>query len=183
MRLILAFRAFFLVLFNSEIAESVRKALDGETGAVKETPAETPRPIEPPRPVQPPPPARSEALTLLATLQREARFVDFIKEPLDEYEDAQIGAAARDVHRDCGKVLERLFAIRPLLDQPENATIEVPANFDATRYRLTGNVGGGKAVTGQLTHHGWQATICELPAWTGGADSALVVAPAEIEVK
>jgi hypothetical protein len=47
---------------------------------------------------------RSEALTLLATLQREARFVDFIKESLEGYSDAQIGAVARDVHRDCGKV-------------------------------------------------------------------------------
>ena len=60
----------------------------------------------------PPKPARSEAVTLLAALQREARFVDFIKEPLDGYSDAQIGAAARDVHRDCGKVLDRLLAIR-----------------------------------------------------------------------
>jgi hypothetical protein len=47
-------------------------------------------------------PARSEALNLLAAMQREARFVDFIREPLDGYSDAQIGAAARTVHRDCG---------------------------------------------------------------------------------
>ena len=64
---------------------------------------------------KPPKAARSEAITLLATLQREARFVDFIKEPLDGYSDAQIGAAARDVHRDCGKVLDRLFAIQSLV--------------------------------------------------------------------
>ena len=76
-----------------------------------------------PKPVtkQPPKAARSEAITLLATLQREARFVDFIKEPLDGYSDAQIGAAVRDVHRDCGKVLDRLFAIRSLVDQEEGS--------------------------------------------------------------
>ena len=57
---------------------------------------------------------------MLATLQREARFVDFVKESLEGYADAQIGAVARDVHRDCGAVLERLFALRPVLaDQEE----------------------------------------------------------------
>ena len=63
-----------------------------------------------PIPLVPKPPARSEAITLLAALQREARFVDFIQESLAGYTDAQIGAAARDVHRDCGTVLKRMFA-------------------------------------------------------------------------
>ena len=58
-------------------------------------------------------PGSSEAITLLAALQREARFVDFIQESLDGYSDAQIGAVARDVHRDCGAVLTRMFALRP----------------------------------------------------------------------
>ena len=68
------------------------------------------RPATPPAPK---PPERSEAITLLATLQREARFVDFIQESLAAYSDAQIGAAVRDVHRDCAAVLKRLFELRP----------------------------------------------------------------------
>ena len=131
---------------------------------------------------QPPKPARSEAITLLATLQREARFVDFIKEPLDSYSDAQIGAAVRDVHRDCAKVLDRLFAIRAMVDQEEGSPIEVPAGFDAGRYRLTGNVAGDPPFHGRLVHHGWEAAEVQLPAWSGTQLSARVVAPVEVEL-
>jgi hypothetical protein len=126
---------------------------------------------------------RSEALTLLATLQREARFIDFLQESLDEYADEQVGAAVRDVHRQCRQALERMFALRPLVHEAEGAPIEVPAGFDAGKYRLTGNVAGQPPFRGQLAHHGWEATRCELPSWTGGEGSAMVVAPVEVEVK
>ncbi len=131
---------------------------------------------------QPPRPGRSEAITLLATLQREARFVDFIKEPLDSYSDAQIGAAVRDVHRDCGKVLDRLFAIRAMVDQEEGSPVEVPPGFDAGRYRLTGNVAGDPPFRGRLAHHGWEAAEVQLPAWSGTQGSSRVVAPVEVEL-
>ena len=62
---------------------------------------------------------RSDAITLLATLQREARFVDIVSEPLDGYSDAQIGAAARDVLRESGKVLNRLFSLKRVVDAEE----------------------------------------------------------------
>ena len=32
-------------------------------------------------------------------------------------------------------------------------------------------------------HHGWEAAKCEVPTWSGGKEAALVVAPAEVEVK
>jgi hypothetical protein len=131
---------------------------------------------------QPPKAVRSEALTLLATLQREARFVDFIKEPLDAYNDAQIGAAVRDVHRDCAKVLDRLFAIRSMVDQEEGSPVDVPPGFDAGRYRLTGNVVGDPPFHGRLAHHGWEAAEVQLPAWSGTQLSARVVAPVEVEL-
>jgi hypothetical protein len=137
---------------------------------------------KPAAPKQPPKPARSEAVTLLAALQREARFIDFIKEPLDGYSDAQIGAAARDVHRDCGKVLDRLFAIRALDSQEEGSTLEVPAGFDAGRYRLTGNVAGNPPFRGRLVHHGWEAGEVQLPEWSGTPQSARVIAPIEVEL-
>jgi len=35
---------------------------------------------------------------------------------------------------------------------------------------------------GVLRHHGWRATRCELPTWTGSAQAATVVAPAEVEL-
>jgi len=176
-RLVLAFRVFFLTLFRAAVAHDVERLLSGKPTprpAVEETPK--------PRPAAKPEPQRSEALNFLAAMQREARFVDFIQEPLTSYTDAQIGAAARQVHDDCHKLLERLFALRGVLDQPEGAEVEVPAGFDAGRFRLTGNVAGAPPFRGRLVHHGWEAAQCQLPAWTGSAASARVVAPAEVEL-
>ena len=178
-RVFLAIRVFFGVLFSGATAKQVERALDGE---VEKPAVAKPKP-KPKQPPAPRPPARSEALTLLSSLQREARFVDFIKEPLDDYSDAQIGAAVRDVHRDCGAVLDRLFALEPILSDDEGATIEVPAGFDAGSYKLTGNVTGEPPFQGQMTHHGWRATTCKLPAWSGTETAARVVAPAEVELK
>jgi hypothetical protein len=184
----LAIRIFFLVLFQRPVAVQVKEVLDKrklQTGLgtakppakVAETISSTPATLR-----QAPRPVRSEALTLLATLQREARFVDFIKESLDSYSDAQIGAAVRDVHRDCGKVLDRLFAIRPLIDKEEGSPVEVASGFDAGRYRLTGNVAGDPPFHGRLAHHGWEAAEVQLPAWSGTQQSARVVAPVEVEL-
>ena len=181
-RFLIAIRVFFVTLFNAEVAGRVeemlrRPALPAPAGEEEAAKA------KPKRPAGPKPPLRSEALTLLATLQREARFVDFVMEPLAGYSDAQIGAAARDVHRDCGSVLKRLFALAPVLQQDEDAEVEVPAGFDAGRYRLTGNVAGEPPFRGRLAHHGWEAAKCELPSWSGSNEAARIVAPVEVELK
>jgi len=128
-------------------------------------------------------PTRSDALTLLATLQREARLVDFLMEDLASYDDAQIGAAVRDVHRDCAAALERMFALRPLRSQEEGAHVEIPAGYNSLQVKLTGNVTGQLPLQGTLMHHGWQAMQCELPAWSGQEEAARVIAPAEVEVR
>jgi hypothetical protein len=177
-RFLLAFRAFFRILFDAQIASSASDLLDAKS----DTPA-PPRPATSPKPKTAAPPSRSEALTVLAALQREARFIDFIKEPLDQFNDAQIGAVARDVHRDCGTVLERVFAFQPFLAEDERATVEVPTGFDAGCYQLTGNVAGKPPFQGQLVHHGWKATKCEIAKWSGSSDATQVIAPAEVELK
>ena len=174
-RILLAIRVFFAILFHGETARKVEAALvRGE--------AAEPKPI-PRTPSAPKPPLRSEAVTLLAALQREARFVDFIQENLTGYNDAQIGAAARDVHRDCGKVLQRMFEIQPASDAEEDSPVEVPEGFDAGRFRLVGNVVGEPPFTGKMTHHGWIVQKCELPTWAGSNDAAKVIAPIEVELK
>lgn len=176
-RILLAFRAFFLILFDREVADRAPRALLGTE------PAPPPAAAKPPeKPAAPPRPKRSEAVSLLEALQREARFVDFIMEPLGEYSDEQVGAAARDVHRDCGKVLERLFGLKPVLNQPEMSKTHVPEDFDAGRFRLTGKVEGQPPFEGRLVHHGWEASVCNVPEWTGSDSAARVVAPAEVEV-
>ena len=138
------------------------------------------KPAPSPKPAAPPRPTRSAALTLLEALQRESRLIDFLKEDLSAYDDAQIGAAARDVHRDAAKVLERLFALRPVLDQTEGDAVTLTANT-VGRVRLVGNVREG-AKSGTLAHHGWTATKTELPAWSGPRDAETIIAPAEVEI-
>ena len=184
MHLGLAIRVFFAVLFNAATAAKVRQVIDGSSPSTPE-PARPAAPESKPEP-RPAPvankPARSEAITLLATLQREARFLDIVQEPLGSYSDAQIGAAARDVLKNCASVLERLFGPQPVLAQDEGSDVEVPKGYDPMKMRIVGNVTGDPPFRGKLVHHGWMATRCELPAWSGAANSANVVAPIEVEV-
>jgi hypothetical protein len=180
MRLLLAVRVFFRILLDRAAAEAIGDLLVSDGGPEVARPS-----VEPPGAAAAPAVmrrGRSDALTLLATLQREARFLDFVQEPLEGFSDAQIGAAARDVHRDCGQVLQRLFAVEPATTEPEGAELEVAPGYDPGRWRLTGNVGGEPPFRGRLTHHGWRATKCELPAWSGSREAEQIVAPVEIEV-
>ncbi|MCA9196860.1 MAG: DUF2760 domain-containing protein [Planctomycetales bacterium] len=181
-RIFLAFRIFFGTLFGSAPAQQVALLLEGPTEEAK-----PPQPAsENVKPSAPSPaakkPRRSEALTLLAALQREARLVDLIQEPLSDYSDEQIGAAARDVLRDCHKVLDRLFALQPATEANEGARLETPASFDAAEYKVSGNVSGEPPYHGQVIHPGWKATKCDMPQWQGSADAAWMVAPIEIEI-
>ena len=167
----LAFKLFWKGLTDAAFATRVQTLMPAQP------------PVTPPvTPIAPKTAARSEALTLLAALQQEGRLVDFLKEPITAYNDAQIGAAVRDIHRDCGAVLERVFDIQPLLAQPDGAAVEVPAGFDAARYRLTGNVAGTAPFQGHLRHGGWVAAKVQLPEWNGSPAAANVVAPAEVEL-
>jgi hypothetical protein len=187
MHLLIALKAFFLVLFNGALARHVDDVLKRrhEQPKIAEAKPEVipTAPAPPPKPAAPLKPLRSDAISVLAALQRDGRFIDFLKEELAGYSDAQIGAVARDLHRDCAKVIERMFAIQPLTGESEGATIEVPAGFDAGHYRLVGNVSGTPPFRGSLVHHGWQATSCDLPEWVGNEAAACVIAPVEVEIR
>ncbi len=188
MRIAVAFRAFFKALWDAQFAARLAELLtapQAEIGACVSGESISARSVgvTPPAKPVPPKPVRSDAITLLSTLQREARFIDMIQEPLGNYSDAQVGAAARDVLRDCGKVLDRLFGLAPLTTDEEGSPVQVPVGYDSGRYRLTGNVSGQPPFQGRLVHHGWQATRCEIPQWSGSPQAALVVAPEEVEVQ
>jgi hypothetical protein len=178
-RFFVAWRAFFAALASAANAAKIQAALDGR--ALPEIDREA-KSQQPPPPREVPAPARSEALTLLAALQREARLVDLVQQPLGGFSDEQIGAAARTVLGDCDGVLNRFFALEAVLSQEEESPCDVPAGYDPGCYKLSGRVEGNGPFHGKLVHHGWRATAVKLPAWTGSKDSALVIAPAEVEV-
>jgi hypothetical protein len=180
-RVVIAFRAFFATLFNRVVAERVVHALDEQnaispqstTNSSSQAAAIATKALSS---------SKHEALILLSSLQREARFVDFLKEDLSQYSDEQVGAAVREIHRDAGKVLDRFFAIQSIVRDEEGSAVEVPKGFDAARFRLTGKLAGEAPFRGKLNHHGWEATRCELPAYTGSEIAAMIITPAEIEL-
>jgi hypothetical protein len=195
-----AFRAFFAALSDSKRSEAIRQVLDNEpvrmesvaTKPVTEKPVTEKHVTEKPATAKPATakpaaakpvaakPERSEALTLLSLLQREARLLDLIQEPLDQYGDAQVGAAARPCLKQCHQTLNRVFDLRPLADAAENTVIPVPAESSPLKIQWVGEVAAqdGK---GRVVHPGWKATKCALPTWAGKQDEALVVAPTEVE--
>ncbi|MCR9197878.1 MAG: DUF2760 domain-containing protein [Planctomycetaceae bacterium] len=166
----------FKILFSGETAQKVLSALSDST---EKLPAPEPAPAPEPEPEKP---ARSEAVTLLAALQRDARFVDFVNEPIDGYSDAQVGAAVREVHKGCKDVIDRMFGLSAVVDQAEGSTVSVE-DAASSKYRLTGSVSQSSgAASGELMHHGWQASRCDVPEWTGDEAGIHVVVPAEIQV-
>jgi len=121
------------------------------------------------------------ALQVLGLLQKEARFIDFIKEDITAFSDADIGVAARVVHDGCNKALNAHFSLAPIRTEQEGCNITVPVGFDAAEIRLTGNIVGVAPFTGNLVHKGWQVTEVRLPKLTQGHNPNIVAA-AEIEL-
>ncbi len=122
------------------------------------------------------------ALHLLAILQRDGRFVDFMREDLAGAKDVDIGAAARLVHQGCKKALDAYFVLKPVRSEEEGAAVVVDRGFDAHAIRLAGDVKGEPPFKGTLVHGGWQAVEVKLPERPGFVDLR-IVAPAEIEVR
>ncbi len=121
------------------------------------------------------------ALQLLGLLQKEARFIDFIKEDIATYSDTDIGVAARVVHEGCNKALNEHFTLAPIRSEQEGGKITLPQGFDASSVRLTGNIVGSAPFTGTLIHKGWQVTNIRLPKLTQG-HNASILAAAEVEL-
>ncbi len=168
-RLSLALRTFGRILAERGFANDLLRL---EHGA--------PAVVEPPKP-----PLRETApdaaLQLLALLQQEGRFVDFLEENVAAYSDAEIGGAARVVHEGCRKVIRDYLHLEPVRIEAEGERLTLPAGFDAAAVRLTGNVVGQPPFTGTLMHRGWRATAITLPKIAEGHD-VRVLAPAEVEL-
>jgi hypothetical protein len=183
----LAFKAFFRLLFGKQLPpeaaaylpeEAVKKLLPEKVELAK--PVEAGKPADRPRKdaaaLQ-----REGALALLALLQREGRLIDFLREPLDGFTDADIGAAARDVHRGCKKVIDLHLSLEPMIAGNEDDKVTVPRGFDPSEIRLIGEARGEPPFAGTLRHHGWRVVDTRLPALADGLDRT-VIAPAEVEI-
>jgi Domain of unknown function (DUF2760) len=136
--------------------------------------------LTPPPP--PPPPKPSGApLRMLTLLQREGRLVDFLLEDIAAYSNEQVGAAVRDIHRQCHSALKEHLVLAPVMGQTEGDTVTVPAGFDPSAIQLTGNVTGQPPFHGTLRHHGWRAQEIKLAPPPEGQDE-FVLQPAEVEL-
>jgi hypothetical protein len=124
---------------------------------------------------------RDGALSLLALLQREGRFVDFVRDSVDGASDADIGAAAREVHRGCRKVMDQHLSFEPVMPGNEEEKVSVPKGFDPAEVRLIGEAKGEPPFRGTLRHHGWRVVDAKLPTLAEGIDRT-VIAPAEVEL-
>lgn len=163
-----ACKAFWHILWNKQLAQAWQQI------SVEEAPSEAP-----------PSPAAAgisaDAVYSLVLLQRSGRLVDFLEEDVAGYSDEQIGAAVRQIHEKCGKVLEDNFAVGPIMTEPEGTTVEVQPGFDPSTVRLIGNVRGEPPFKGVLRHPGWKVGKVDFPERSPSMDPA-VIAPAEVEL-
>jgi hypothetical protein len=164
MHLTAAVKAFFRVLSQ------------GETPA----PPAALAPAAPPAPAFKPSP--EQAVLLLALFQKEGRLVDFLREDIAHLSDADIGAAVREVHRGCRRVLDAYFDLAPVVDAPEGATTTVPAGFDASRIAIEGAITGAGPWQGIVLHRGCRADAVRMPTIAPGADP-MVIAPAQVQLR
>jgi len=170
-RILLAFRAFFAILFTGALPADILAAMNAILKS--DIPA-----LPPPKPEVKP---EDGALQVLGMLQRDARILDFFMEDITPYSDDQVGAAARDIHANTREILIRHFAPVPVIDAVEGTPVNSDGNPALVKF--IGNVPAtGKAVGGMLRHRGWRAGTASLPRVNTRQDLA-ILAPAEIEVE
>jgi len=128
------------------------------------------------------PPSPAVGLRLLATLQEEARLIDFLREDIDAYSDEQVGAAVRAIHAALRKAIDDRLTLEPILAGQDGDPVEVPAGVEPELIRLTGNPTGAPPYRGILRHGGWRARDVRLPVPTAGSDPSIIV-PAEVEIE
>lgn len=176
MQIVLAFRAFFALLFGGKLPAD----LIAELGLAPKSAAPAPK-SPPPAAAAPQVKPADGALQLLGLLQREGRILDFFMEDLGQYSDEQIGAAARDVHEKTKEVLVRHFAPAPVIDAVEGSPATAPKGTGVVKF--IGNVPAtGEPGPGILRHRGWKATTASLPTLASKQDLS-ILAPAEIELE
>jgi hypothetical protein len=178
LRILLAFRCFFNILFGGALSGETLTALNLMPREAAGKPAAKAAAAAPAAPV-----ARTSdgALQLLGILQRDSRLVDFLMEDIASYTDDQVGAAVRELHDQCRDSVARYVKLQPVIDGVEGAFTQSPSS-DPNLVKFIGNVPAKPPSGGILRHKGWKASKVELPALAGKQDPS-VIAPAEIEIE
>ena len=181
-RILLAFRAFFNLLFSGELSAETLTALNlTKRGGAAPKAAPTKAAAAAPAPVAPTVRTSDGALQLLAILQRDSRLIDFLQEDIAGYEDDQIGAAVRELHDQCRDAIARYVTLAPVIDGVEGTYAKAPAQ-DPHLVKFVGNVPANTPPGGTLRHKGWRATKVDLPNLPAKQD-ATIIAAAEIEIE
>ncbi|MGC8720044.1 MAG: DUF2760 domain-containing protein [Thermodesulforhabdaceae bacterium] len=123
------------------------------------------------------------ALQLLSIFQREGRFIDFLREDLSLYDDAQIGAAVRNLQESWKKVFQQHFSVEPVFPEPEGSRVTIQSGFDPNKIKLTGEVIGEPPFEGVVVHRGWKLVKMDLPQIIASQRQEWIIAPAEVEVE
>ena len=118
---------------------------------------------------------------VLKTLQDGGRLIDFLQEDIEQFQDAQIGAAVRGIHKGCKEILKENMQIVPVIDKNENSEVVIEEGFDPSTIRLVGNVTGNPPFKGVLKHKGWKIKELKIPTRPDNHDQS-IIAPAEVEI-
>jgi hypothetical protein len=160
----------FLSLIMSLIILKTVKAVQNEVieGAEPEVPEEAEEEIN------------LHVVQTLSLLQK-GRFIDFLKENIEGFDDSQIGAAVKNIHKQCNEALEEYVIIEPVMQEVEGDEVLIKEDFDPSKIRLTGNVVGKPPFKGILKHSGWRVQHTKLPHKAKSQDKS-IIEPAEVEV-
>ena len=175
-RILLAFRAFFHILFHGALPDATL----AELGLMRRAGARPAGGAAQPAPA-PSVKTTDGALQILSILQRDARLIDFVMEDISSYSDDQVGAAVRGLHDQARESLARYLSLAPVIDSVEGTFTKTPAG-DPAAVKFIGNVPAGTPAGGTLRHKGWRAAKVDLPTIAPKQD-ATIIAPAEIEIE
>ena len=180
-RILLAFRAFFNLLFQGRLSDGVLGELSLSRRAPTSSPAAKTATAAAAAPAAPVGKTSDGALQILGILQRDARLLDFLMEDIASYSDDQIGAAVRELHDQCRDSVSRYVTLQPVIDGVEGTFVQAPSK-DPNLVKFVGNVPAKPPSGGTLRHKGWRAAKVDLPALATRQDAS-VLAPAEIEIE
>ncbi|HYX36461.1 MAG TPA: DUF2760 domain-containing protein [Oligoflexus sp.] len=124
-------------------------------------------------------------LMFLRVMQEKSRLLDFALTDIARLPDAQVGAAARVVHQGLQGLLQDSFEIKPIADQSEGQNLQLPEDFDSSRYRILQQSAAEQKPQGVILHRGWEVKKMNLPRSLRRTGDPLpsVLAPVEIEAR